>query len=563
MNDPDKTASPSAKWLGPLAIGAGFAVVKLLLHFAFNSNYGYFRDELYFLACGEHLAWGYPDHAPLVALVAKTSRLLLGDSLFAIRFFPAVAGALKVFLTALLVREFGGKTFAALLACLCVLGAPVYLAIDNLLSMNPLEPVFWTLCVYFAVRAVKETPSVDETAEIRNPKSEIRNPSLNWLFFGLFAGLGLMNKHSMVFFGFALVAGLLATKARKAFLDKYFWMGGALAFVIFLPNVVWQFQHDFATLELLQNVQKTGKNVVLSPWQFVVSQIMALLPVTLPVWLAGLWYFLGDRRGRRFRFLGVAYLVLLALMIFLKAKDYYLVPVYPMLLAGGAVFFEDLFEKARRLRFVKYVLPVPIAVLAALVAPVVVPVLPVETLIKYQEAIGFKPPKSEVAHDSPLQQIFGDQFGWPEMVAKVADVYDALPPDERAKAGIYASNYGEAGAIDFFGPRYGLPKAISPHQSYFLWGSRDYTGEILIVLGASKEDAEKKLRIGRRKNRGRASLFRQLRKIPHPRLPPDEKAARGNLAGLKALELRRFRIADFGFRIGSGRKVSAFFRLQH
>jgi hypothetical protein len=134
---------------------------------------------------------------------------------------------------------------------------------------------------------------------------------------------------------------------------------------------------------------------------------------------------------------------------------------------------------------------VVIVAMTALVMPIVVPVLPIEKLIAYQERIGFQPPRSEVAQDSPLQQIFSDQFGWEEMVAKVAGVYRELPPAEREKAGIYASNYGEAGAIDFFGPQYGLPKSISPHQSYFLWGPRQYTGEILILLGSRKADAEK------------------------------------------------------------------------
>lgn len=483
-------------WLTPLAVGACCAVFKLLLHFTFNSNYGYFRDELYYIACGEHLAWGYPDHAPLVALLAKTSRVLLGDSLFALRFIPALAGALKVFLTALLVKEFGGRTFAALLACLGVLCAPVYLALDNLFSMNPLEPIFWMLCVYFAVKAVRnERLNDDERAapdENKIPPSALRPPhSFNWLLFGLFAGLGLMNKHSMAFFGAAIVAGLLLTNARKAFLDKYFWLGGAIACLIFLPNIVWQIQNDFATLELLRNVQTTGKNVVMSPVQFFVSQIMALLPLTFPVWLAGIWFFIFDKNGSRFRFLGIAYVVLLALMIYLKAKDYYLVPIYPMLLAGGAVFWEQLIEKFRALRFAKYALPLLMAIPAIIAAPIVLPILPIEKLIVYQETIGFKPPRLEVAHDSPLQQIFSDQFGWREMVEKTAEVYHNLPPEDREKAGIYAGNYGEAGAIDFFGAEYNLPKAISPHQSYFVWGPREYTGEILILLGASREAAEK------------------------------------------------------------------------
>ena len=475
--------------LTPIAIGLCFAVFKLLLHFVFNSNYGYFRDELYFIACGEHLAFGYPDHAPLVALMAKASRVF-GDSLFALRFIPAVAGAFKVFLTALLVKEFGGKRFATFLACLCVLCAPIYLAIDNLFSMNALEPVFWMLCVYFAVRAVTSQPE-NSAPEIGNPKSKLQNPSINWLFFGIFAGLGLMNKHSMLFFGFSLVVGLLLTKQRKVFLDKYFWLGGVIAFLIFLPNIIWQFQNNFATLELLRNVQESGKNVVMSPPAFFLEQILAMMPTTFPVWFAGLWFLLADKNGKRFRFLGIAYIFLLALMIYLKAKDYYLAPIYPMLFAGGAIFWEQLIEKIRAIRFIKYVLPILILIPSIIAAPTVLPILPIETLINYQNTIGFKPPKSEVAHDSRLQQIFSDQLGWQEMVAKVAEVYNNLPPEERAKAGIYASNYGEAGAIDFYGGKYGLPKAISPHQSYFLWGPREYTGEVLILLGASKEKAEK------------------------------------------------------------------------
>jgi hypothetical protein len=473
MNEQTKFDSPN-KWLHPLAVGAYFAAFKLLLHFAFNSNYGYFRDELYFLACGEHLAWGYPDHAPMVALAAKASREILGESLFAIRFVSAAAGAAKIFLTAVLVKEFGGKAFAAFLACLCVLGAPVFLAIDNLLGMNALEPVFWMLCVYFAAAAVK------------------RENSRLWLWFGLFAGLGLMNKHSMIFFGAAIVVGLLFTPNRKVFLDKFFWLGGALAFLIFLPNIVWQIQNDFATLELLRNVQATGKNVVMSPLEFIVSQIMMLLPMTLPVWIAGIWFLLADKNAWKFRFLGIAYLVLLALMIFLKAKNYYLAPIYSLLFAAGAVWWEAMIEKFRALRFARIGLPVLIIGMAAFVLPFALPVLPVEKLIAYQEATGFKPPKSEVGHEGVLQQIYGDQFGWREMVEKVAGVYHSLPPEERAKAGIFASNYGEAGAIDFFGGQYGLPKAISPHQSYFLWGPREYTGEVLLVLGArKKEEVEK------------------------------------------------------------------------
>jgi hypothetical protein len=467
------TSETPGRWLSPLAIGAYFAGLTLLLHFAFNGGYGYFRDELYFIACGEHLAWGYPDHAPMVALMAKASRVLLGDSLFAIRFFPAAAGAAKVFITALLVREFGGKRFAAFLACLCVLCAPVYLAIDNMLGMNALEPVFWMLCVYFSVLAIRR----------ENPRY--------WLLFGLCAGLGLMNKHSMVFFGLSIVAGLALTRERKVFLNKWFWLAGLSAFLIFLPNIIWEWQNDWATLELLQNVQKTGKNVVLSPLEFVWRQVFMLGPPSAIIWIAGIWYFLAGRNDRRFRFLGVCYLVVLALMVFLKAKDYYLAPVYPVFFAAGAVWWQEIVERIRALRFFRIVLPILIIGMTALALPMVLPVLPVEKLIGYQEAIGFKPPKSEISHEGVLQQVYADQFGWPEMVEQVSGAYYSLPEEQREKTAIYGSNYGQAGAIDFFGQKYGLPKAISPHQSYFMWGPRNYTGESIIVLGSSVADAEK------------------------------------------------------------------------
>lgn len=468
--------SSESFWRSSSVIILAFVAVKLALHFAFNSNYGYFRDELYFLACSEHLAAGFPDHAPLVAFATRFGRMIFGDSLFAIRLFSAIAGALKILLTGFLVKEFGGKRFATFLACLCVLCAPVYLGIDNILSMNSFEPVFWTAGVFFSVRAIKS-----------------ENP-IYWIWFGAFAGLALMNKHSAAFFGLSIIAGLLLTQERKVFTNKYFWLAGAMAALIFLPNVIWQFQNDFATLELLQNVQKSGKNVVFSPPAFLAAQIFMLLPLSAPVWMAGIWFFLGGKGDRRFRFLGIAYLVLLALMIYLKAKDYYLAPVYPMLFAAGAVWWEQILERIKMLRFLKIALPVLIIGLALLALPFALPVLPVDTFLRYENWLGIKPPKTEVAHEGVLPQSYGDQFGWEEMVEKVGQVYNGLPPEERAVAGIYAGNYGEAGAVDFFGAKYNLPKAISGHQSYYLWGPRSYTGEVLIVLGSRREDAEKNCR---------------------------------------------------------------------
>ncbi|MGB7069257.1 MAG: glycosyltransferase family 39 protein [Pyrinomonadaceae bacterium] len=456
----------------PIAIAFALGGLKILLYLVAGSNYGYFRDELYFLACADHLAWGYPDHAPLSIFLTWFSRAILGDSLYAIHLLPTLAGALKIILTGLIVRELGGRHFAMLLACLCVLAAPVYLGIDLLLSMNAYEPIFWTGCVLSYIWTVK------------------RDDPRYWLMFGAFAGLGLMNKHSMAFFGIAMVAGLLLTKDRKVFANKYIWLGGAIAFLLFLPNLRWQIQTNWATLELLRTVQETGKNVVLSPLEFFWQQIFILLPFTAPVWLAGLSYFLGDRDGKRFRTLGIAYLVTLVLMIVLKAKNYYLVPIYPMLFAAGGVFWERIALGSRLRRSAVLVYSAIVLVFGLIFLPVAVPLLPPEKFIAYQDALGIAPPKTEVGFDSVLPQHFADRFGWEEMAAKVASVYNSLPPEERAKTAIYASNYGQAGAIDQFGSQYGLPKAISPHQSYYMWGPRDYDGSVIIVLGDEKEDSE-------------------------------------------------------------------------
>lgn len=467
-----KSETAESRWTSPLAIALYFALLKLLVHLLTGNQYGYFRDELYYMACGDHLDWGYVDHAPMVAWLIRLSRTLFGDSLFTLRLFPAIAGAFTVFLTGLLAREFGGRRFAVMLSCLCILVGG-FLALDSFFSMNAFEPVFWMGCAYFIVRAIKQ------------------NDARYWLWFGLLAGLGLENKHSMLFFGFGIFVGLLFTPARRFLASKWFWIGGALALALFLPNIIWEYRHDWATLELLRNVQKSGKNVSLSPLAFIAQQIIILHPLTLPVWLAGFWYFLFDTDGKRYRLLGIAYLVVLLLMIALKGKNYYLLPVYPMLFAGGAVWCERLLAESCRASWLKIVYPALLFVAGAVFAPMAVPILPVETYLRYQQALGFEPPKTEVGHVGPLPQHYGDRLGWPEMVETVAGIYNRLPLDERARTAIYANNYGEAGAIDLFGPRYGLPKAISPHQSYFLWGPRDYTGDELILLQSKRADAER------------------------------------------------------------------------
>jgi len=455
---------------GDLAIIFYLSAFKLLLHFFTNSGYGYFRDELYYLACGEHLDWGYVDQAPLIALVAAVSRAVLGDSLFAIRFFPALAGAALVLLTGLIARELGGGRFAVLLAGVAVIVAPSYLALHNLLTMNAFEPLVWAACAYLFVRLCK---GGDERL---------------WLWFGLVAGVGLMNKHSTLLFGFAVVVALALTPARKFFLSRWLWLGGLVAALIFLPNIIWQIEHGWPTIEVLRNADQ-NQNLPVSPLEFFKGQLQLLHPFNFPLWAAGLYFYLFDRRGRPFRALGWAYVLMFALMVVLRAKVYYLIPFYPVLLAPGAVLAESLFE--RRGWWAAWLKPATIALLivgGALTAPMALPVLPVETFVRYQKTLGLEPPRTEKLKLSVLPQHYADMFGWEEMTATVARVYHALPPEERGRCAIFARNYGEAGAIDFFGAKYGLPKAIGKHQNYFLWGPRDYTGECVITMGEKLDD---------------------------------------------------------------------------
>lgn len=453
-----------------IAIISYLAAFKLVIHFLTNGEYGYFRDELYFLACGEHLDWGYVDHPPLVAVTARASRWLLGDSLFAIRFFPALAGALKVLLTGLFARELGGGRFAQVLAAITAIIAPVYLGIDTLLSMNAFEPLFWTACAYIVLLILKG------------------GSQQLWLLFGLIAGVGLLNKHSMIFFGAGIVTGLLVTPARRVFLSKWIYLGGLIAFVVFLPNLIWQVTHDWPTLELLRNVANSNKNVTLSPAEFILQQILIMHPLTFPVWLAGLYFYLVSSAGKPYRAFGWSYIATLVLFIALKGKNYYLAPIYPVLLAPGAVFIEG-FIRERNLKWLKPAFTTLLIIGGIITALLALPALSVENYLKYSRMLGMPEGgiKTETGHRGKLPQNFGDMFGWEEMTATVARVYNSLPPEDQARCAIFGQNYGEAGAIDFFGPRYNLPKAISAHQNYYLWGPRDYTGEVMIVLGDKVE----------------------------------------------------------------------------
>jgi hypothetical protein len=449
------------------------AFANFLLHLYFNNQYGYFRDEFDYMACGNHLAWGYVDHPPLVPFLTKISRLLLGDSLRSIRIIPALASSAAVILTAMIARHLGGRRFAVVLSALAFIAVPMYLNDGSVMTTNCLEPLLWMGCVYFAILAIK------------------RDDPRYWLRFGVVAGIGLEEKYSIAVLGFSIVVGLLLTEQRRLFTRKWIWFGGALAFLVFLPNLLWNIQNHWPFVELMHNIKADGRDVVLSPAAFFAQQVLIVHPILAPIWITGVLAFLFSARLKPYRFLGWCYLAAFTVFVVLKGKNYYLAPIYPVFLASGAVVIESFIARSRQV-WLKPAIIVLVVAGGAWLAPVVMPVLPVDKFISYMDHLPFKVPRSEHSHlRAILPQHFADEFGWEEIVATANQAYSRLSPEERAGCGIFAQNYGQAGAIDFFGRRYGLPSARSGHQTYFLWGPRGYSGNCLIILDDSREVLER------------------------------------------------------------------------
>ena len=441
----------------------GLAGVACLVHILFNWRYGYFRDELYFAACGEHLAWGYVDQAPLIALIARVSRTLFGDSLASLRFFPALAAGATVWIGGAIARELGGGRFAQMLASVSALCAPIYLTFGNLLTMNAFEPLFWSLCALLAIRAIR-----------------LDRPHL-WLAFGLVSGIGIENKHSMLFFGAAIVFGLLATEARTEFRARWIWLGGLLALLIFLPNLLWQAANGWPTLEFLR-YRQAAENVPLSALTFIAQQGLLTGPLAAPVAAAGFLFLLGGRAVRPYRFLAYGYLVLLAALIALNGKIYYLAPYDVILFGAGGVWVERAIARARR-AFWKPAILAPIVAAGLAAAPLALPILPVDAAARYSRFFGVEKVHVEYQPTGALPQLFADMFGWENQVATAADVLHGLEPGEQQRAVILAGDYGEAAAVDFFGARYGLPKAVSAENAYYLWGPGGASDDLVIAYG--------------------------------------------------------------------------------
>jgi hypothetical protein len=437
------------------------ALVTLAVHLIGNPHYGFFRDELYFIICGFHPAFGYVDQPPVVPLLAAGTQLF-GHSLFLLRAVPALFAAGGVYVTCLLVVEMGGGAFAQGFAALAFLLTGVLTSFG--MKVGPDEVGLWTwpLMALYVLRIAKGG-----------------DPRL-WLAAGAALGLSLESKYTVIFFALALLVGLALTPQRRIFASRWLLAGAGVAVLIALPNFLWQAANGFPMWELLRAGQ-SGKNTLPGPLLYAFQEIVISSLAPALVWIAGLIWVL---REKTTRFLGYAYLILIAEMLVLHGKHYYPADVYPILIAAGGVAIET-WIRAVALRTL---VTAAIAATVALV-PFSLPVLGEEPMVAYQTQVSnaLHISRSSMATEkfrtAKLPDDWADMHGWPELAATVAGVYAALPPDQKAQATIVAGNYGEAAAIDFFGKQYGLPPALSGHNNYWIWGTRGYTGNVLIDVG--------------------------------------------------------------------------------
>jgi hypothetical protein len=448
-----------------------FVFIKFILQLTtlFQLDYGLFRDELYYLACAKHLAWGFVDHPPFSIAVLWVWVSIAGNSLISLRIIAALIGTLPVALAGLISRQLGGEWKAQALACFAVLLSPVQIGIASFYSMNVIEYALMLLLVWLLLRIIQEQKS-----------------SL-WIPFGILLGVGIMNKHTFAVLAGFLLVGLLFTPSRKEFLKKYFWIGMGAAFLIVLPNLVWQISNNFISLEFYKNASAL-KNVPTSPLKIIVDQLVSSNPIAGILWVSGLVWFLCGKGKSEYRTLGIAFLLMLAMMIAAQSNRMDRIALYiPVLVAGGAVVWERLNAK----RFMKWLIPVTVFLLfiVGLVSlPIVFPVMSPSTAADYIQKIGMQP-SFEKGISAKLPQNLADRFGWKELADSVAAVIQRLPERERQSVILAGQNYGDAGALEYYGRSLNFPNVISGHNSYWLWGPGEEAA-ILIIVGNPRSRME-------------------------------------------------------------------------
>jgi 4-amino-4-deoxy-L-arabinose transferase-like glycosyltransferase len=439
-----------------LAVGLGLAAIKIVLHLWLIERYGYHRDELYFIECGRHLAFGYVDHAPLVPWIAAAAGSFDHD-LIALRSPSVIAGAVSIWLTVLLTRAWGGGALAQFVSGLAMLSAPAFLRMSKILCIPVFEPLYWTGCALLLTRILHG------------------GSGRLWLALGAVAGLGLLTKHSMLFWGLGLSVGMLLTPPLRPWLrTRWPWLGALTALAIFSPNLVWQARNDWATVAFLREISQ-GMLARIPRALYLGGQFLYMNPFAAPVWLAGL-VFLFSEAGRRYRVFAWLFLTVLATQLFMRSKPYYLAPAFPPLLAAGGILLERL-SRERRWFGPASVAGVGVGAIVGVLSSL--PVVSLETTDRIlQRVLGWAVPPIALTHD------LHDEFGWREQAQAIARVHDdVLPPGERSRALVLTGNYGQASAIQFFGPELHLPPATTGHMTYHLWGLPLRDPAVVIAYG--------------------------------------------------------------------------------
>jgi 4-amino-4-deoxy-L-arabinose transferase-like glycosyltransferase len=454
--------------LSDLGILILLALASILLRALSNGQYGFHRDELATLDDARYLAWGYVAYPPLTPFIARVALELFGPSLVGVRLFAALALSIAMVLAGLMARELGGSRLALIVTALAVTIAPMSLSAGALFQYVSFDYLWWVLIAYLTIRLLKS----------EDPRW--------WLGIGAVAGLGMMTKYTIAFLIAGIVGGLVLTKTRRYLVSPwlrenapYLWGGVALSLLIFLPNLIWQVRHNFISLEFLSSIHARDIRIGRTEGYLTEQLIVCVNPLTIPLCVAGLYYYFFQPAGNRYRLLGWMYVIPFALFLVTQARSYYLAPAYPVLLAAGAVVWEQWLVSlsARKARVALGTTWGALVVGGALFGVLVLPIAPVNS--------GLWDLTSQV-HDN-----FSEQIGWQELVETVASIYAALPAAEKPQAGILAGNYGEAGAINLYGPAYGLPEAISGINSYWLRGYGDPPPQTLIVVGFPRNLAER------------------------------------------------------------------------
>ena len=443
------------------------ALVFLTLHVATSGQYGFHRDELATLDDARHLEWGFVAYPPLTPAVGRFALSLFGISLIGIRLFPIIALSTSVVLSGFMARELGGNRRAQIFAAVAVAIVPIVTIQTNLLQYVSFDYLWGVLLTYFLMRLLNS----------ENPRW--------WLALGAVIGLGMMTKYTMAFFAASLVGALLITQGRRYLFSPWLWIGVAVSLLIFMPNLIWQWRHNFISLEFLRHIHardvRWGRTKGFLPEQLFVCNNVLLLPLSF----MGLWFYC---RERKYRLLGGMFVLAFALFYIAKARSYYLGPLYPMLAAAGVVVWErwasnsDISTDApgrrvkrqpKRSRLIRATTWTLVAVGAITSFALFVPVAPINSALWNTTA--------------KLQDDFKEEIGWTDLVRTVARVYEELPADQRRHTGIIVGNYGEAGAINLFGPNYGLPPAISGTNSFWYRSYPKDQPQTLIAVGLDED----------------------------------------------------------------------------